>query len=159
MLVGAIAIVGAGLWFGGLLPAGGGGEHSSAAPAPVSSTISSGQQTLPQFISAASPRVREAYDFAAGHGAELAYIPCYCGCGGHSGHRNARDCFVKQQTTSGITYDAHGSGCDVCVSIVLDVKRMQGQGQSLAAARKYIDAKYSKIGPGTDTPLPPGMEE
>jgi hypothetical protein len=45
------------------------------------------------------------------------------------------------------------------VSIVLDVKRMQGQGESLAAARKYIDATYSKIGPGTDTPLPPGMEE
>jgi hypothetical protein len=159
MLAGAIAIIGAGLWLGGLLATGGAGEHSNAAPQPVSRTTSSAQQTLPQFISTASPRVREAYDFAAGHGAELAYIPCYCGCGGHSGHRNAHDCFVKQQTISAITYDAHGSGCDICVSIVLDVKRMQGQGESLAAARKYIDATYSKIGPGTDTPLPPGMEE
>jgi hypothetical protein len=159
VFAGAIAIIGAGLWFGGRLATGGAGEHSNAVPQTVSSTTSPAQQTLPQFISTASPRVREAYEFAAGHGAELAYVPCYCGCGGHSGHRSARDCFVKQQTMSGITYDEHGSGCDICVSIVLDVKRMQGQGQSLAAARKYIDGKYAKIGPSTDTPLPPGMEE
>lgn len=158
-LVGAIAVVGAGLWFGGLLPIGGAGKPPNAAPASVSRATSSGQHTLPQFIVAAAPRVREAYEFAAGHGAELAFIPCYCGCGDHSGHRNVRDCFVKQQTTSAITYDDHGSGCDICVSIVLDVKRMQGQGQSLAATRTYIDATYAKIGPGTNTPLLPGMEE
>jgi hypothetical protein len=159
LLAAAILVVVAGLWFGGLLPVGGAGEHADVAPASVSRATPSGQQTLPQFIVAAAPRVRDAYDFAAGHSAELAYIPCYCGCGGHSGHRNVRDCFVKQQTSSGITYDDHGSGCDICVSIVLDVKTMQGQGQSLAATRKYIDATYSKIGPGTNTPLPPGMEE
>ncbi len=158
VLAGAVAIIGAGLWFGGLLPPGGSGERPTAASAPASPAMSR-PPSLPQFISAATPRVREAYEFAASHGAELAYIPCYCGCGGHSGHRNARDCFVKQQTLSGITYDDHGSGCDVCVSIVLDVKTMQSQGQSLAATRKFIDAKYSKVGPGTNTPLPPGMEE
>lgn len=159
MFVGAIAIVGVGLWFGGLLPAGGAGEHADAPPASVSQATPSVQQTLPQFIAAAAPRVREAYEFAAGHGADLAFIPCYCGCGEHSGHRNVRDCFVKQQTLSGITYDDHGSGCDICVSIVLDVKKMQGEGQSLAATRKSIDVKYGKIGPGTDTPLPPAVEE
>jgi hypothetical protein len=159
VFAGAIAIIGAGLWFGGRLTTGGAGGHSNAAPQAVSSTTAPGQQTLPQFISTASPRVREAYAFAAGHGADLAYIPCYCGCGGHSGHRNAHDCFVKPQATTAIIYDSHGAGCDICVSIVLDVKRMQGQGQTLAAARKYIDATYSKVGPGTDTPLPPGMEE
>ena len=45
------------------------------------------------------------------------------------------------------------------MSIVLDVKRLQGEGQSLAATRTYIDTEYVKIGPGTNTPLPPGMEE
>jgi len=159
VLVGAIAIVGAGLWFAGLLPPGGGGEHGGAAPTSVSQAATSKQQALPRFITAATPRVRAAYEFAASHGAELAYIPCYCGCGGHSGHRNARDCFVKQETTTGITYDDHGSGCDICVSIVLDVNTKLGEDQPLAAIRKYIDGTYSKIGPGTNTPLPPGMEE
>jgi hypothetical protein len=112
---------------------------------------------LPQFVTAAAPRAREAYEFAVARGADLAYIPCYCGCGGHSGHRDVRDCFIKQVTTSGVDYEEHGSTCDVCVAIVLDVKKMAGEGQSLAATRSYIDAKYSKIGPGTDTPLPPGM--
>jgi len=116
-------------------------------------------QALPAFLTSATERVRSAYTFAASHGAELAYIPCYCGCGQHSGHRDVRDCFIKSQTAAGITYDDHGSGCDICVSIVLDVKSKLGDGQSLAATRKFIDARYSKIGPGTNTPLPPGMEE
>lgn len=156
--LGAIAVVGAGLWFTGLLPLGGGGEHRTTAPASVSQTAPEREQALPQFVTAAVPRAREAYAFAVARGADLAYIPCYCGCGGHSGHRNVRDCFIKQVTASGVDYEQHGSTCDVCVAIVLDVKKMTGEGQSLAATRSYIDAKYSKIGPGTNTPLPPGME-
>lgn len=159
MLAGAAVIVAAGLWFGGIVPPGGSGEHLSAVTAPASTAAASRQQAQPSFLSDASPRVREAYAFAAGHGDDLIYIPCYCGCGEHSGHRNVRDCFIKQQTAAGITYDDHGSGCDICVSIVLDVKAKQAEGQTLAATRKFIDARYSKIGPGTNTPLPPGMEE
>ena len=30
---------------------------------------------------------------------------------------------------------------------------------ALASARKLVDARYSKIGSGTNTPLPPEMEE
>jgi hypothetical protein len=156
--LGAIAVVGAGLWFTGMLPTGGDGEHTATAPASVSNAAPDTQQALPQFVKAAAPRTREAYEFAAARSADLAYIPCYCGCGGHSGHRDVRDCFIKQVTASGIVYEQHGSTCDVCVSIVLDVKKMTGEGQSLAATRSYIDGKYSKIGPGTDTPPPPGME-
>lgn len=166
VLLGAVAIVGAGLWFAGLLPPGGGAERPEAAPASVSQSTSnqstsngttSGQ--LPRFVTAAGSRAQAAYEFAAGHGAELEYIPCYCGCGDHSGHRNVRDCFIKTQTLTSITYDNHGADCYVCVEIVLDVKAQLGEGQPLAAVRSYIDGKYSKVGPGTDTPLPPGMEE
>lgn len=159
VLAGAVVIIGAGLWFAGLLPSLGGDDRPAAAPAAVSDTASSSSQTMPKFVTAAAPRVREAYEYAAAHGAELAYVPCYCGCGGHSGHRDVRDCFIKRVTASGITYEQHGSTCDVCVSIVLDAKTMLDGGQPLTAVRKSIDAKYSKIGPGTDTPLPPGMEE
>jgi hypothetical protein len=158
VVVGAIVVVAVGLWFGGLLPSSGGGDANGPAPAAQSSQPSSANtDQVPAFVTA-SPRVREAYAFAVAHSADLGYIACYCGCGEHAGHRNVRDCFIKQMTGSDVVYEQHGSTCDVCVSIVLDVKTMTGEGQSLAATRSYIDGKYSKIGPGTDTPLPPGME-
>lgn len=159
IIVGIAIVLAAGLWFGGLLSSGG-AEHHNAAPSAVSEAVpSQQQQQLPAFVAGASDRVQEAYAYAAAHGDMLVYIPCYCGCGDHSGHRWVRDCFVKQWAASGITWDQHGSQCDVCVSIALDAKSKLGEGQSLATVRKYIDAKYSKIGPGTNTPLPPGMEE
>ena len=159
VLLGAVAVVGAGLWLAGLLSLSGRAERNETAPASVSQTTPGQQQAVPRFVTSAAPRVQAAYEFAAGRGAELDFIPCYCGCGEDHGHRSVRDCFVKQQTMSGITYDSHGAGCDVCVAIVLEVKTKLGEGQPLAAVRSYIDGKYSKIGPGTDTALPPGTEE
>ncbi len=158
VVVGVIVVLAVGLWFSGLLPSSGGGD-SGAAPLAVQSSQPSSASTdqVPAFVTD-TPRVREAYAFAVAHSADLLYIPCYCGCGEHSGHRNVRDCFIKQLTGTAVTYEKHGSTCDVCVSIALDVKKMTGEGQSLAAARSFIDGKYAKIGPGTDTPLPPGME-
>lgn len=158
VIVGAIVVLAVGLWFSGLLPSSGGGDASGPPLAAQSSQPSSASpDQVPAFVTD-TPRIREAYAFAVAHSADLGYIPCYCGCGEHSGHRNVRDCFIKQMVGSTVVYEKHGSTCDVCVSIVLDVKKMTGEGQSLAATRSYIDGKYSKIGPGTDTPLPPGME-
>jgi cytoskeletal protein RodZ len=66
VLVGAIAIVGIGLWFAGMIPPG--GQDETAAPASSAQSSSQGHaQTLPQFLVAAAPRVRAAYDFASGH--------------------------------------------------------------------------------------------
>jgi hypothetical protein len=155
VIVGLSVVVATGLWFGGLLPSRSGAERQSATTALVTGAAPS-NQPMPDFISSATPRVQEAYTYAAAHGDELQQMPCYCGCGVHSGHRWVRDCFVKDWTASGIKFEAHGSGCDVCVSIALDVKNGLGNGQSIAAVRKFIDSKYSKIGPGTNTPPPPG---
>lgn len=159
VLLGAVAVLGAGLWFGGLLPGSGGGSSTSPAANTQSTTSINRSQALPAFLTSATPRVRSAYEYAAGHSAELTYIPCYCGCGQHSGHRSVRDCFIHSQAGSSITYDDHGSGCDICVSIVLDVQSKLGAGQSLASVRSFIDGRYSKYGPGTDTALPPATEE
>jgi len=41
------------------------------------------------------------------------------------------DCFLKQVTASGATYDEHGASCTICISIVLDVKKMLAEGKSL----------------------------
>jgi hypothetical protein len=159
ILLGAVAVLGVGLWFGGLLPGSGSGSSGAPAASTQSTSNVSHSQALPSFLASAAPRVREAYAFAADHRAELAYIPCYCGCGQHSGHKSVRDCFIRSQAGSTIAFGDHGSGCDICVSIVLDVQSKLDAGESLTAVRSFIDGKYSEIGPGTDTPLPPGMEE
>jgi len=148
----ALVIVGAGLWFLSR-------NASSDGGSTVARDGAASHETIPAFVTTGSPRVREAYDFAAAHGAELAYIPCYCGCGGHSGHRNVRDCFIKSGSGTSVTYEEHGSQCDICVSIVLDSKAMLARGDSLAQVRATIDLAYADVGPATDTPLPPGMEE
>jgi len=153
VIVGLVVVVGAGLWFGGFIPTGTGENNGDAASA--ARGTSSWNQTLPSFISSAPTEVQEAYAFVAANPNETQYIPCYCGCGEHSGHRWIRDCFVKDWTASGITYDAHGSGCDICVNIALELKNGLAKGQSLATIRKTVDSKYSTYGGGTDTPLPP----
>ena len=150
-----VVVLGAGLWFGGFLDSGKGEERSPAA----ASSESASRDETPAYVTSAPARVREAYAFAASHTAELAYIPCYCGCGGHSGHRDVRDCFIKTVSADGVTYEEHGSQCDICVSIVLDTKAMLAEGKPLPEVRAAIDAAYQDVGPGTDTPLPPGMEE
>ncbi|MBI2917395.1 MAG: hypothetical protein HYY01_05300 [Chloroflexi bacterium] len=43
----------------------------------------------------------------------------------------------------------------MCVDIARDAKSMVGQGKSLREVRSYVESKYSKLGPGTDTPPPP----
>jgi hypothetical protein len=86
----------------------------------------------------------------------MLWMPCYCGCGEHSGHKNARDCFVKATSSSGnIQFDDHGSTCDVCIDIALRAREMTVADQPLSEIRAAVDEEFSDIGPGTDTPLPP----
>jgi len=98
------------------------------------------------------PDIEAAYTYAASEsGAALEWIPCYCGCGPHSGHTNNRDCFVRP---GGAGFDEHGSQCAVCVDIALSVRDALAQGKTLAQARALVDARYAGY-PPTDTPLPP----
>ncbi len=112
---------------------------------------------LPDYAMAAPQSVREAYVFAAQRPDVMRWIPCYCGCGGHSGHKSALNCFVSEDSTPAqIEWDEHGAWCDMCVNIVLDSKSMTADGKSLMDVRTSIDDSYSYIGPGTDTLMPPG---
>jgi hypothetical protein len=49
----------------------------------------------PSFVTDAGPEVRELYEFQITHGELMRYMPCFCGCGDSSGHRNNRDCYVQ----------------------------------------------------------------
>ncbi|HXF51418.1 MAG TPA: PCYCGC motif-containing (lipo)protein [Dehalococcoidia bacterium] len=146
----AVVIVAAGLWFGGFFSGGG-----DSGPLPAASRPVAPGGSLPAFVTAGGDRVVAAYEYALAAADKLVYIPCYCGCGEHSGHKSVRDCFIRNLSASAVEYDEHGAGCDMCVSIVLDVQRLLAEGKSLAEARAFIDQTYADIGAPTDTPLPP----
>ena len=136
-----------------LFASGAGSDRRSAATG-----VQSGEtdRALPEYVLAAGDRAALAYQFALDRPDVMLWMPCYCGCGGHSGHRNARDCFVKATSSSGnIQLEEHGSACDVCVDIAVLARQMTLAGRPLTEIRTAVDQEFSDIGPGTDTPLPP----
>ena len=148
-----VVLVGLGAIF---LLAGGSGSDGPETAAPASTMDDQNDGTLPQYVMAASEDVRMAYQYAMDRTDVMMWMPCYCGCGEHSGHKSAKNCFIKETSTAtNVQFDEHGANCAMCVSIVLDTKRMQEEGRSLREIRDYIDEEYGSIGPGTDTPLPP----
>jgi len=155
-VAGLIVLVGMGAIY---LTAGGSGSESpsgSAAMAPGTQATAASSVMLPDYVMAAPKDTQMAYQFALDRPDVMMWVPCYCGCGGHSGHKNARDCFVQESTATSATFDEHGAGCGVCVGIALEAKRLTEEGKSLRQIRAAVDEKFGAIGPGTDTPLPPG---
>ena len=60
----------------------------------------------PSFVTRAGPEVQTLYEFQIQNGELMKYMPCFCGCG-QQGHRNNRDCYVKQVNPDGsIEFDA-----------------------------------------------------
>ncbi|MCX9085551.1 MAG: hypothetical protein OIN87_12230 [Candidatus Methanoperedens sp.] len=95
-----------------------------------------------------NPITLKAYKYATESPEILEQIPCYCGCGGHSGHRFLRDCFIHDDRT----YDEHASFCDICVGEASKVQDYLAKGKTLTEARALIDAEYGPKGDGTNTP-------
>ena len=109
---------------------------------------------LPERLREAAPRVRESYQYAVAHPADLEKCPCYCGCGA-MGHTSNLSCYVQEFGADGaVTYDTHANGCGICVDITQDVMRLKAEGKPSPEIRAYVDARYSPFGPPTDTPLP-----
>ncbi|HEU4759863.1 MAG TPA: PCYCGC motif-containing (lipo)protein [Dehalococcoidia bacterium] len=156
-VAGLVLLGGLGIVF---LAGGGSGPASPAASVPpdqTADTVMPGGVQYPDYVVSGSADVAMAYQFAMDRPDAMMWMPCYCGCGGHSGHKSARNCFIKEgSTSSNIQFDEHGAGCAMCVSIALDVKKMTEEGQSLRETRLFIDGKYGGNGGGTNTPMPPG---
>ncbi|MBI5670584.1 MAG: hypothetical protein HZC41_21530 [Chloroflexi bacterium] len=130
-----------------------GQSTASEAAAPYSLAPASG---LPDFLSDAPPRVREAYQFAVANPHALETVPCYCGCG-NMGHKSNLNCYVKEIDKAGnVIYDNHADGCGICVDITQDVMRLMRDGRSPTEIRAYVDSTYSSFGPSTDTVMPQG---
>ncbi len=109
---------------------------------------------FPGFVLGAPLAVREAYAYAVEDPGRLQLIPCYCGCGQHSGHTSVYNCFVQRMPSSGYpeVFDSHGANCQMCVDIVLDTKVLLQQGGTLQEARQKVVERYSGLGSPTNTP-------
>ena len=154
----AIAVLAVGLATVYLL--GNGNSNSQGTPQTeqaTTDTAGSGAAGMPAYVMSASADVQMAYQFAMDRPDIMMWMPCYCGCGEHSGHKSAKNCFIKESSTAtDVQFDEHGANCQMCVTIALDTKTMTEEGRSLKEIRTYIDDKFGDIGPGTDTPMPPG---
>lgn len=143
LLVMALAVVSTGLLTAGC--SGGGHEIELADPA-----------VLPDFVRSAPDSVQEAYLFAVAHPDDLSHQPCYCGCG-PMGHESNLGCFVSEFSDDGsIIFDSHATGCGICVDIAQDTMRLTADGKTPLEIRQFIDARYGKFGPPTQTPMPTG---
>lgn len=111
---------------------------------------------LPTFLNEYSENIQIIYQ-AAGKSTELLqWIPCYCGCGDHAGHRSSLNCFVKQVNQNGsVVWDDHGTRCNVCLEIAAEAIKMKQDGKTVKEIRQYIDEKYKEgYANPTDTPMP-----
>lgn len=61
----------------------------------------------PQWIQGAKGDVKRLYEFQIVNGSLMRYMPCFCGCGQDAGHRNNRDCYIRQVNADGsVVFDA-----------------------------------------------------
>jgi len=113
LLVPALVIVAlglAGLWyFGGRKSDNASTETAQPPPNQMASVLS--DVSWPSYVARGPQSVKEAYQFAALRPDVLDYMPCYCGCGQHNGHRSNRECFIANVNQGGrtIAFEQHGS--------------------------------------------------
>ena len=101
----------------------------------------------PLDLATVKPETAAHYTFAAAHEHEFSQIPCYCGCEEFLDHRNLYDCFVRPDGG----WEAHGSGCGVCLGEAVTARRLLEAGQPPAAVRDAVIAQFSST-PATAPP-------
>ncbi len=119
-------------------------------------TMTPGMASLPSWLRGSPLRVQQAYAYTSERGDMMQYVPCFCGCGAHSGHLSAYNCFVQGAPGQGQkVYDEHGANCDMCIEIALETQRLLSEGKSLKQVRQYVESRYGSLGPATNTPPAP----
>ena len=61
----------------------------------------------PDYVSRADAEVKQLYEFQVTHGDVTRFMPCFCGCGQSAGHRNNRDCYIREVAADGsVVFDS-----------------------------------------------------
>ncbi|MDA1779595.1 PCYCGC domain-containing protein [Bacillus cereus group sp. BY9-3LC] len=115
-----------------------------------------GVNTLPTFLDKLDPQMKDIYTVAGKNAELLDWIPCYCGCGESVGHKNNKNCFIREIKKNGeVVWDSHATTCVNCLEIAVESASMKQKGKSTLEIRNYIDNKYKEgYGKPTPTPMP-----
>ncbi|MEM5607042.1 PCYCGC domain-containing protein [Bacillus toyonensis] len=115
-----------------------------------------GVDTLPAFLDKLDPQMKDIYTVAGQNAELLDWIPCYCGCGESVGHKNNKNCFIREIKKNGeVVWDSHATTCVNCLEIAVESATMKQKGKSTLEIRNYIDNKYKEgYGKPTPTPMP-----
>lgn len=108
----------------------------------------------PLDLASVSTATAGLYHSAEAHRSTYIRIPCFCGCEESLGHRNLYDCFVR---ADGAGWEAHASGCGVCIAESVTANRLIDRGRDPSAVRDAVIAEFgSTVG---TTPPVAGHEE
>lgn len=121
---------------------------------PTDAEISAAWERRPEYVRALPEDWQAAYKFALARPDVIGWMPCNCGCGA-DGHRSNLDCFFDRRESGEITFQEHGSFCDICVETSNLAAKLLEEGKSMAEIRAAVDATFGGGGHSTDTPLPP----
>ena len=121
---------------------------------PTDAEIAAAWERRPEYVRALPEDWQAAYKFALARPDVIGWMPCNCGCGA-DGHRSNLDCFFDRRESGEITFEEHGSFCDICVETSNLAAKLLGEGKSMVDIRAAVDKTFGGGGHGTDTPLPP----
>ncbi len=121
---------------------------------PTEAEIAAAWERRPEYVRALPEDWQAAYKFALARPDVIGWMPCNCGCGA-DGHRSNLDCFFDRRESGEITFQEHGSFCDICVETSNLAAKLLEEGKSMAEIRAAVDATFGGGGNSTDTPLPP----
>lgn len=93
----------------------------------------------PVELTTLSEDVAVLYRFAEGHQAELAQVPCFCGCEEFLAHESLYDCFVR---ADGAGYDSHAAGCGVCLGEAAVASDLLAAGTSAGQVAQRIIEQF-----------------
>ena len=85
-----------------------------------------GIDTLPTFLDKLDPQMKDIYTVAGQNAELLDWIPCYCGCGESVGHKNNKNCFIREIKKNGeVVWDSHATTCVNCLEIAVESASMK----------------------------------
>lgn len=110
----------------GIILAGGDEESPTVAPAGVVAEAD------------VHPALAVHYRTAEANPDVFAAVPCFCGCDKALGHRHLLDCFVRSDGS----WEAHASGCGVCLGEAAQVEDLLAAGSSTDEIRAAVVAQW-----------------